>query len=76
VSSPPNPNPVIAMVISVKAKKLLMMDEKIDEMRIVVDKITVALVVLSALHSSLQTMHNDLLKINSDMRSQQDGGND
>jgi hypothetical protein len=63
------------MVISVKAKKLLM-DEKIDEMRIVVDKMTVALVVLLALHSSLQTMHNDLLKINSDMRSQQDGGND
>jgi hypothetical protein len=37
-------------------------------LRVVVDKITSALVVLLALHSRLQKMHNDLLKINSDMQ--------
>jgi hypothetical protein len=54
------------MATEAKDKKLLMMDEKIDELSTVVDKITAALAVLPALHNSLRTMHNNLLKINND----------
>jgi hypothetical protein len=49
-----------------KNKKLLTMDEKIDELRAAIDKIAAAMGVLPALHDNLQTMHNDLQKINRD----------
>jgi hypothetical protein len=52
-----------------KDKKLLTMDEMIGKLCAAVNKIKAVLAMLPVLHSSLQTMQNDMLKINSNTQN-------